>query len=99
MVGGAAKVQELLDMIRGMELEFDVKADGTFTAKEVMDSRAANYKGKWTLRGNRIALNQTHENGKPVADKMDGTLNGREMNLTHRQQGLVTKFVFRKVGQ
>ena len=95
-VGGPTGKDSLLESLRTAKSEFDLKADGTFTCQEVMDSKKASYRGKWSLQGNQIAINQTHRDGKPEKDLAEGTLVGNKMDLKIKKGSVKLPFILKR---
>ena len=80
-IGGPANHNKLVADIKDGSMVFELKADGSFTCVEVMDSTTANYKGNWKVSGSQVTINQTHMNGSPVKDVLAGTMSGNKMDL------------------
>ena len=62
-------------------MNFELKADGTFTCHEEIDSQIADYRGKWIVKGGKVELNQTHKGNKPEKDHLSGAAFGNKMDL------------------
>ena len=97
IIGGPTAKTSLLESLRTAKSEFDLKADGTFTCQEVMDSKKASYRGKWSLQGNQISINQTHRDGKPEKDLAEGTLSGNKMDLVIKKGSVRLPFILKRM--
>ena len=83
-----AGVNKMRKMFREGQLDFELKADGTFTCVEVMDAVKANYRGNWELKGNQVSLDQTHRDNKPEKDSLSGPVSGDTMDLKLSRNGI-----------
>lgn len=81
VLGGPAGKNKVVRTFKEGRLDFMIKADGTFTVKEVMDGVEAKYRGNWTVNGNQVSLNQTHRGNKSEKDKLAGPVDGDTMYL------------------
>lgn len=96
IIGGPAVHSQLVEAIRSGKMVFDLKADGTFTCDEEMDSVASKYKGNWKNNGTQITINQTHKNGSPEKDSLVGTVSGNKMDVATKNQGVSLPLILRR---
>jgi len=88
ILGGPAAHKMLVKAIRNGSMEFDLKDDGTWTCKEILESQTADFRGKWTIKGDQIAIDQTHRGNKPEKDHLGGTVRGDKMDLEMAKQNI-----------
>ena len=59
-VGGQSALNQLIRMISGSVLEFDLLSDGSFECRQFVQNTWVNYSGNWSLDGDQVRLEQTH---------------------------------------
>lgn len=91
--GAEAMARQMLNRVR---FTLDLAADGSFRAAMDAGEERHDYSGTWTRSGNRVTVNQTHEDGEPVADRMAGTWDGECLRLDHAEDGMVLCYVLRR---
>lgn len=96
IIGGPAIHGELVEALRNGSMDFELKADGTFTCIENLKSQTANYKGNWKFNGGQITINQTHKNNSPEQDSLVGTVSGNKMDLKTKNQGVSLPMILRR---
>ena len=94
--GGPADHQKLVDSIRDGQMDFMLKADGTFTCHEELGPLIADYRGNWTINGDQIVINQTHSGDTPEKDRLEGTVSGNKMDLQNVSQTVKVPLVLRR---
>lgn len=73
--------------LRSTVFDLTLKEDNTFVAQQKLGPQQSEFTGTLTLEGQRLHLQQTHENGRPVEDSMTGTLIGTQIRVTDEDQG------------
>ena len=96
LAGGPAAHKQFVETIREGQMNFELKADGTFTCHEEMDSQTADYRGNWSINGDKIEINQTHNGSKPEKDRLVGTVNGNKMDLENVAKTVKLPIVLRR---
>jgi hypothetical protein len=76
-----------------VRMDLDLATDGTFRCRMGHGEDEHEYTGRWLERGSYIELNQTHQDGEEVSDKMRGTLDRGLLRLTHKEEGLNMPYV------
>jgi len=90
---GTSYVETVQDAV----MEFNLAQDGTFTCREVMIGREANYTGDWVLNGNRLDINRKTKNGVAMRDRLVGTVKGDQLDMTNEKDGVKLPFFFKRV--
>jgi hypothetical protein len=83
----------LIEKLKSCDFDLRLAADGTFTAAQTVLAERRTYKGTWTKSGTSFVLNQTHDNGRELEDRMAGTLIDGKLDLNHESDGGTMNFV------
>ena len=87
-----------VEQLRTAEINLDLEADKTFSFDQTVQGKRMVFTGTWDLNGSTVRLNQTHENGKEVADTMDGELRDGRLTLTMTDSSASIEFVLSRSG-
>ncbi len=95
--------QDVFDFQRNFEMmqfRMELSKDADFTCFMSGVGQSGNdYSGYWKTDGNKISIVQTHEDGKPKPDRMEGTYDENLLYLTHKQNDILVPFIFQRAEQ
>jgi hypothetical protein len=95
--GQGVDAAKTISNLQEMVLEFDLESDGSFTCEESAMGQDNEIEGNWVLNGNKIRLNQTHNNGAEERDQLTGTVEGKTMNLVKKQDKVSLPIMLRRI--
>jgi hypothetical protein len=84
----AAARPMLVGKLESSRFVLDIHDDGTFDATQTILGQRRAYKGTWDLTGGTLTLDQTHEDGKEVKDRLAGPFSSGELTLIEEEQGV-----------
>jgi hypothetical protein len=94
--GGPESHQKLVEATRKGRMDFQLKADGTFTCHEELGGMTGDFRGNWTIKGDQIVIDQTHHGDKPEKDRLEGTVRGNKMDLKNVSQTVKVPLVLKR---
>ena len=64
--------------------EFRLRPDGTFDADMTLHGETSTLRGTWQIDGDQLTLLQTHQDGLPSRDTLNGICHGPTIHLTEQ---------------
>lgn len=92
----AGAKDQLAGALGSARFDLTLAADGTFTARQAILHQRHSYKGTWELSGTHLRLDQTHEDGQPKTDSIEGPLSGDEVMFRDEDEGIVVRYRMRR---
>lgn len=93
MAGLPEAMAPMKDMLSAMmsKVSLTLKEDNTFVESVKIEmggmTQEMESTGNWTLDGNALTIEQTHENGQEKAETRSGTVDGGNLSITGDMQG------------
>jgi hypothetical protein len=88
-------VQGMVDMLKNMDGQFELKGDNTFTASMKTPQGENTMKGTWKLAGDQITMTSTHQNGEEKEETKTGTFKDGQIVVEDEQGGKKIRMILK----
>lgn len=91
--GAEAQARRLLGRVK---MELEIEPDKSFSCRMSTATETSLFTGTWSRGGKHVTILQSHKDGEPEEDSMNGVLDGDTIRFEHDEEGLTVIYTLQR---